>query len=284
MKVRGFTLLELLLVLAMGSGLLLGVAYMLNLGMTAHRSGTAEAEARQSLEFAMEHIGRALRETQDVLIPNTSMLNRNNTDPTKNALAVSLSPVLDANADDFMDADDNREGVLDEEVRKFVTLSSPQYPLRTDNDLPADATNDNRSGIRGVDDDGDGLVDEEDVTACWSNLSNVEQRSSCTDFVWWPYANDDWLNAVVFMVQQVGGINSLIQRMPTPKSNNGKTWDTHILARDVSSVSGFTVKLDKTAARHVVEVTLCLDVLDVNRVKVRSPVCALRRWRVGGGA
>lgn len=292
-RVDGFSLLELLLVLAMGGALLMGVAAMLQSGMRAHTSGTAEAETRQALEFAMAHIGRTLRETQDVLVPNDTKLERD-------VLAVSLSPVLDANADGIKDADDDKDGVLDGQVRKFVTGLSPHYPLRTGGELPGDATNDNQPGIEGVDDDGDGKRDELDAS-CWVVQTNDER--TCDENFEWSDVSKDWLNAVVFQTEQLdGGSYALYLRKPIPKASNG-TWGArtkHVLARDVqefnSGQSAFIVKLcpkekdtppdgcQKNAAHSTVEVTLCLNVLDSNKNTVRAPVCAKRLWRVGGGA
>jgi len=285
MKARGFTLLELLLVLAMGSGLLLGVAYMVNLGMRSHDSGTAETEARQSLEFAMEHIGRALRETQDVLVPNEIVAGR----LERNVLAVSLSPVFDANADGYADTDDNRNGLADEEVRQFRTGQALQFPLR--DPLPKDATNDDKPGIEGLDDDGDGNEDE-NVVDCTDRKSNDEE--SCLYAGSTP--DSDWLNAVVFKTEQTGSRTGqgyevvLYMRKPNPKASNGTWWGRtkHILAWDVqvlnSGQSVFNVKLDKAAAHQTIEVTLCLNVRDTRGNVVRAPVCAKRLWRVGGGA
>ena len=61
------------------------------------------------------------------------------TTATRDVLAVALPPGLNRNGDGYADAD-NKNGVVDD-------------------DLPADETNDGGAGIIGIDDDGDGLVD-----------------------------------------------------------------------------------------------------------------------------
>lgn len=273
-RTRGFTLLELLIVLAIGSGLLTGVAYLLNLGIRTHNSGVAEAEARQTLEFALQEIGRALRETQDVLVPNTHDMDRNDNDPAKNLLVVSLSPVLDANNDGFFDADNDRDGVVDWQVRQFAVGVARQFPLRSAVNLPRDMTNDNRTGVRGIDDDGDDNVDE---AQCSANYSNDE--TTC-DYNWNYEYSADWLDAVVFMVRASSGVNYLVQRQPAPLGANGQAWTNHALARNVTV---FTVKrITSGVDRELVEVKLCVAVDAVNQAASRSDVCAFRVWRVGG--
>jgi len=157
-KTRGFTIVELLVALSLSAMLLLGVTSIIR---QVGASGDYVGERNQLLadaRFAMDRIVSTAENSRRLLLPladkpatNWPENIREETipasppigDSTKATavLAVLLPWSVDLDADGFPDADDDRDGLIDE-------------------DLPNDAQHDFAAGIMLIDDDGDGLVDE----------------------------------------------------------------------------------------------------------------------------
>lgn len=155
---HGFSLIELVVAIALAGLILVATS-----GIIQQASGTDTivAERNQLLRdarFAMERIVRAASHSTRLLLPQTdnSATNwpehiREETvpasppigDSTKATavLAITLPDYVDLDADGFPDADNDRDGRIDE-------------------DTPSDITWDLAAGIALIDDDGDGSVDE----------------------------------------------------------------------------------------------------------------------------
>ena len=153
-----FTLIELLIAIVLASLLLAATS-----GIVSNALGTDEiVEERNTLmrdaRFAMQRIVRTVSHTRRLLLPGTDNPNTNwpehireQTIPASPpigsstfataVLAVTLPAYVDLDADGFPDADDDRDGQIDE-------------------DLPNDIHHDFLPGIMLIDDDGDGSVDE----------------------------------------------------------------------------------------------------------------------------
>lgn len=173
-RCRGFSLIELLIAAALSSLLLLA------LGGLAGRSADAQAliEERNRLNaearFAMQRMVRAVAETRQLILPLAdrplTAWRENVREETVPAsppepgsskatavLAVTLSANYDLDADGFPDADNDRDGRLDE-------------------DLPGDATFDFEPGLSLIDDGGDGQVDEGTF-----NSNDDDERANTSD-------------------------------------------------------------------------------------------------------
>lgn len=157
-KNAGFTIIELLVALALASAILLATS-----GLVKNMIGAEDVVAERNLlqqdaRFAMERIVTATSHTRRLLLPFADNPNTNwpenireQTMPASPpvgdstfataVLAVTLPEYVDLDADGFPDADDDRDGRIDE-------------------DLPNDVHHDFLPGIMGIDDDGDGSVDE----------------------------------------------------------------------------------------------------------------------------
>lgn len=155
---RGFTLLELLIAMVL-AGLVLAATS----GLVKNTLGTDElvAERNQLMRdarFAMDRMTMAAKSSRRLLLPlhdnpatNWPENVREETDPASPAigdstkatavLALTLPEYVDLDGDGFPDADDDRDGQIDE-------------------DLPNDSHHDFFPGIMLIDDDGDGSIDE----------------------------------------------------------------------------------------------------------------------------
>ena len=164
LKQSGFSLVELLTAVVLAALLLAATS-----GIVSNALGTDElVEERNNLlrdaRFAMDRMTRAARGSRKLLLPLADNPGtdwpehiREQTVPASPpigsstlataVLAVTLPDDVDLDGDGFPDADDDQDGLIDE-------------------DLPNDAHHDFLPGIMLIDDDGDGFVDE---TGIWAD-------------------------------------------------------------------------------------------------------------------
>lgn len=157
-KQQGITLLELLIAVALGALIVAGVSAV-SRELTQTQAAIQERNRlTEDGRFAMERMVRAVSHSGRLLLPladkpasswrehvreqtvPASPPEGDSTNATA-VLAVTLPSYFDLDSDSFPDADNDRDGRIDE-------------------DTPGDATWDLAPGIRLIDDDGDGSVDE----------------------------------------------------------------------------------------------------------------------------
>lgn len=176
----GFTIIELLISLAIAAMLLSAMTGLIN-GVFQTRDDTAvRSTAMREARFAMQRMVTAVLGTERLLLPladnpNTSWREhvRQQTVPASApegdstlataVLAVTLDPTLDLDADGFADGDNDKDG-------------------RVDEDFVGNFTSDGRAGIMNIDDDGDGVVDE----------SPASDRDDDEDGT----ADEDWIDGI----------------------------------------------------------------------------------------
>ena len=155
----GYTLIELLIALALSAILFTGLGSVVGQALDIHDTVREKNDLTQQARFAMQQMVHAVSRSPLLLLPlNDKPLT---TDLTENireetvppstpepgstlataVLAVTLDPAVDLDGDGTPDADNDADGRLDE-------------------DLPADMQNDFGAGIWQIDDDGDGNLDE----------------------------------------------------------------------------------------------------------------------------
>ncbi len=137
----GFTLVELLVVLIVGALLLAGLAGAVSNALSAERMARARNDRLREVRFAMDRMVTAVAGSPRLLLPLAEAPATPWSESVRDVLALVLDPRLDRDGDGFADADNDRDGRIDE-------------------DPGADLNADGAAGIAGIDDDGDGLVDE----------------------------------------------------------------------------------------------------------------------------
>ena len=154
----GFTLVELLTAVVLAALILTTVTGLINTAFGTSAVVDERNRLMQQARFAMDRIVRATSHSPRLLLPfpdnpgtNWPENIREQTIPpsppvgsstfSSAVLAVTLPEYVDLDADGFPDADDDRDGRIDE-------------------DLPNDVHHDFMPGIIGIDDDGDGSIDE----------------------------------------------------------------------------------------------------------------------------
>lgn len=138
----GFTYIELLISLLIGSLLMLGITSAVSTGFRASEPVRVKNELNRQARFAMQRMQQNLSQTPWLLLP---LADRSSTpgvqENERDVLAFTLPHNIDNDGNGIADADNDGDGLFDE-------------------DLPADANNDGASGLYGIDDDGAGGVDD----------------------------------------------------------------------------------------------------------------------------
>lgn len=185
----GLTLLETLIAVAIAGVLIAAlsgvISTALNTGQTIHMQNDTLQQAR----FAMQRMVRAASKSRQLRIPlgeNTDPINspwsesvRGDTAdgyPDIGVLAVSLNPTLDRNKDGWADANNDKDFL---DVNKSGTRDAGE-PERIDEDTGVDNNNDGFSGIKGIDDNGDGQVDGKNTADNDEDGGNNEDSMNIT--------------------------------------------------------------------------------------------------------
>jgi len=312
----GFTLVELLVTATISALIVAGLGSVLNASMASKASLEARMDLTRQASFAMERMVRAVSHSRALLLPladnpatNWREHVREQTVPPSlpegdstlatAVLAVTLPAFSDLDFDGFPDADDDRDGFIDEDpggqqtsdtaaglylidddgdglVDESTDVSDDdedgavdEDPINgidddadgsIDEDSPADANNDGCPGVCAVDDDADSSIDE-------GGTGNDDENGS---------ANDDGYNPVVFSMSA----GTLLERTPVPWDENGSG---SIEGRDfLSSVIASQVtrlrfeRIASAAGPSLIDITL--ELTDANG----QTASLNRRVRVGG--
>ena len=154
----GFSLVEVLVALAIGGILILGTVGLLEQVGAVQRATQEREELVSTARFAMQRMVLSISRGRRLLLP---LADRDDTDWRENVreqtvppsppegsstfataiLAVTLDSAVDLDGNGIADADNDLDGRIDE-------------------DLPGDTTNDGEPGLIGVDDNGNGQVDD----------------------------------------------------------------------------------------------------------------------------
>jgi prepilin-type N-terminal cleavage/methylation domain-containing protein len=313
--VRGFTLIELLVALVLASLVMLGLARVVRSSGAAEADRDARAALAADAQFALDRMTSAVRNSPRLLLPladdpRTAATNeavREQSIPARwghasetAVLAVTLPRTLDRNDDGTPDADNDRDGRIDEDhaidstddgatgivgidddndgaVDEIVIyvgdddedLVNGDDPLNgkdddgdgnVDEDLPGDMNGDGQPGVAGVDDDGDGVADE-------GNFADDDEDGRI---------GEDGYDPVVFHLTG----STLFERVPV-------SWDTNkdglVNAGDfveqaiANGVTWFRVERIEGSRAQLVDITLALAGANGATVQLST------RRRVGAG-
>lgn len=191
---HGLTLLELLVTLAIASMLMAGLAGVVGSTLQLQSSSQMRNDLTRQARFAMQRMVSAVQESPRLLLPLADNPNTNwsehirvQTVPASTpegsstlataVLAVTLSPNLDIDQDGWGDAN-NDQDYLDLNNNSSRDSGEPE---RIDEDLGRDNSNDGAPGIIGIDDNGDGSIDDSDATN--PNFDNDEDDANTEDSI-----------------------------------------------------------------------------------------------------
>ncbi len=260
----GLTYVEILITLAIGALLLVGISGVVGRALQGQTNVQQQHDHARQARFAMQRMVRAVSNTRLLLLPLNDKPLTNwaenireetlpPTTPTDDStkytavLAVTLPLYSDLDGDGFPDADDDRDGRVDEDLPNDwnydyapgiylidddgdgrvdegdgysddESVTANDDPVNgidddgdnnLDEDPASDMNGDGCPGICGVDDDGDGMIDG-------GSIDNDDEQGG---------SYEDWYNPLVFYLEN----GSLKERTPVPWDENG---DGGVTGRD----------------------------------------------------
>ncbi len=169
---QGMTLIELTAAVAMTAMLIAGLGSIVSQALQAQKIGARRNSVSADAHFAMQRMTSAARGSRMLILP----LKDNPTTPWREhvreqyipaqapetgsvfasaVLAVSLDPTIDRNRDGWADANNDKD---------FTNLDAQWWraanePERIDEDWGPDMNKDGAPGVKGIDDNGDGYID-----------------------------------------------------------------------------------------------------------------------------
>lgn len=314
-KAAGFTIIELMIALVISALLLTAMTGLVDNAFESRSETSLRNAAAIDARFAMQRMVTAVRDTKRLMLPLADNPNtdwrehvREQTVPASPpegsstlataVLAVTLGPSLDIDEDGFEDADNDKDGRIDE-------------------DVGSDNTNDGITGIIGIDDDGDGAVDEPAATTVaddndedgvktddWFDGADNDGDGSIDEDMIHDMnkdfspgiagfdddgdgavdeghnadddedgaANEDWFDPVVFFLDG----STLMERRPNINPVDGNDYTEFPIA---DNVTRFSVERVPDTGRRAVLVDITLDISPPNGERVSLNT----RVRVGGG-
>jgi type II secretory pathway pseudopilin PulG len=295
-SVRGFTLLEAVLALAIAAILFGALAGVTGQSLQALTLVREHAALNEDARFAMERMVTAVRGTSRLLLPLGENPATAWSESVRDVLAVTLDPSLDRDMDGFADADNDKDGLVDEDSGGDVTEdfesgivgidddgdgsvdegghqndndedgASAEDALNgidddgdgaVDEDLKSDMNDDQAPGIRDIDDDGDGTIDE------GPNSDDDEDGAM----------NEDWFDAVVYFLNGT----TLVERLPNLDPTDGLDFTERPIAENVSLFRVERLAPGANDRAVLVDITLQLATSSGETVDLTT------RVRVGGG-
>ena len=318
---HGFTLVELLIAMAIGTILLLAINGVVGRGLQTQEAVQNKNELTRQAHFAMQQMVRAVGRSNQLLLPLNNSSNTNWPDnvreetipPTTSiddstkytaVLAVTQDPDADLDANGTPDADNDGDGRIDEDLPADITndLAPGIYLIDDMGDGTVDkfiaccSQDDeedfgiiNEDPINGLDDDGDGLVDEDPggdmnadtcpgVCGVDDNGNGAIDEGSALDDDEDGLSDEDWLDPVVFYLNG----STLVQRIPLPYDIDGSgtiTGRDFITETIADNVTRFRVERLPLDGGRAVQVDLTLELASPS---TRETISLTTRVRVGG--
>ncbi|HUO82318.1 MAG TPA: prepilin-type N-terminal cleavage/methylation domain-containing protein [Gammaproteobacteria bacterium] len=272
----GFSLIEMLATVAIAALVLAALAGVAGQATRAREAFGASAELEQQAQFAMERMVRAVRGTSRLLVPRPENAATPYSESVRDVLGMALDPTLDSDGDGFVDADNDKDGRIDEDFGDDMTNDGAAGIVGVDDDGDGlvdegDPNDDDEDGttnedkLDGIDNDGDGLIDE-DVSKDMSNdgkpgIAGVDDdgdgfidEGAIQDDDEDGKSDEDWIDVVVYRLSGT----TLLERLPNPNPVNGNDFTERPIAEGVTL---FRVEYLPPAAAGrpaVVDITLTL--------------------------
>jgi prepilin-type N-terminal cleavage/methylation domain-containing protein len=259
--IGGFTLIEVLISMMLGALIVTVVASVVSELSDARAAVQERGQLTEDAHFAMTRMARAVRQSRTLLLPQQDKpatgWRENVRDETVPAsppeggskkatavLAVSMSTSVDLDGDGFPDADNDRDGLIDEDFPADIVFDgSPGIHGiddggngTTDEGSSNNDDDDERLSsidedpINGIDDDGDGIVDDDPssdmngdgapgIAGVDDDNDGLIDEGSVADDDEDDSSDEDWLDPVVFYLRG----NALVERHPVPwdEDNSG---------------------------------------------------------------
>lgn len=153
---NGLSLIELLISVMIAGILIAAMQGLIGSALNSESDIRQHNDSLQQGRFALQLMVQSVRKTRRLMIPLGENPVTAYLESERDVLAVTLDPTLDRDNDGWADANNDKD-YLDVNNNGLRDAGEPE---RVDEDLFNDATKDGVPGIKGIDDDGDGLIDE----------------------------------------------------------------------------------------------------------------------------
>ena len=311
----GFTLIELMITATIVLMLVAGLARIISSSVASKAALQAHSERLAESSFALERIVRTVAGSRMLVLPSRDKPGsdwpehiREQTVPASlpigssvlaTAALVALLPArMDLDFDGIPDADNDRDGRIDEDLGLDMNFDGAAGVRGVDDggDGYADNVNwwddDETNGtggedpVDGVDNDGDGLIDEDagsDMNGdAYPGLAGVDEDADGSVDEGFLYDDDedgrsdeDWLDTVAYFLQGT----TLIERMPVPwdVTGNGSVtgWD-YVESPIAEDVTRLRFERIEQAGTVLADITIETTSADGTTLSLN------RRVRVGG--
>ncbi|MGH8496718.1 MAG: prepilin-type N-terminal cleavage/methylation domain-containing protein [Gammaproteobacteria bacterium] len=290
---RGFSLIELLVSLAIAGLALAALAGVAMQATRAREDMSASVELQQQAQFAIDRILRATRGTTRALVPRQENGGTAHSESVRDVLVLTLDTTLDRDGDGFADADNDRDGRIDEDPSEDLGTdgvagiigvdddgdgavdeggmsdddedgAANEDPVNgfdddgdglIDEDTGGDANGDGKAGVIGVDDDGDVFIDE--------GAKENDDEDGASD--------DDWVDTAVYRLDGA----TLLERLPDVNASSGTAFTERPVANGVTQFRVEYIPPVAASRPAMLDLTLTLEGPD------GTPVTLNTRARVG---
>lgn len=245
----GMSLIEAMLSLIVGALLVGSLVRVLDSSLDTGDEIGSNLDRAQDAKFALDRLEDWLRRSPLVLTPQLGR--------SGSGIAFALDPTLDSDGDGFADADNDRDGAVNEDPGADMDADSGNgwFAVDDDGDGQADETdagtpgNDDEDGSldedpqNGMDDDGDGLLDEDwgadaNGDGC-AGLCGVDDdgdgsvdEGAVSDDDEDGVSDEDWIDTVG--ISQLG--SELNESLPTPGAVSGVFRSNQVLISGVDQL------------------------------------------------
>jgi prepilin-type N-terminal cleavage/methylation domain-containing protein len=294
---RGFTLIETVVAMVVATMLLVSLGGVVTNTLTAHDVSRERNDLARDARFALRRMTEHVQDTTRLLVPlvNSTKTAHNESFFDPGVLAVTLPPQIDRDANGIADADNDGDGLIDEDLGQDTSNDNKPGLIGIDDDNNGEADSSflhvsdddeswtflNEDPFNGLDDDGDGSIDEDagaDMNGDGQpgialvdddNDGSVDEGGQDDDDED-GLSNEDWLDAVVY--HQSG--SNLIERFPNLNPSSGTDFTERTIAENVSL---FQVELLPRGVNRVDLVRITLELTDAS-----NSISVVQRVRVGG--
>ncbi|MFK7896614.1 MAG: type II secretion system protein J [Myxococcota bacterium] len=252
----GFTLIEALFGLALTAVLMLAMTNVIRVASAARADTATRDELVRDTQFAMNRMERMVRTTSRLLVPFGEDPNTGSIESVfePGVLVVPLPAQIDRDLDGFADADNDRDGLVDEDLPADMTNDSAPGIYQVDDDNSgirdisfAGPADDDETGfvrdedpINGIDDDGDGAIDEDpgaDMNGDGApgiagfdddGDGSIDEGDDADDDED-GQTNEDWFDPVVYFLDN----ENLVERLPNLNPASGRDFTDRVIATGV---------------------------------------------------
>jgi prepilin-type N-terminal cleavage/methylation domain-containing protein len=186
----GLSLIELLIAVTLAGILIASMQGVVGQALNAESSIRARNNSLQQGRFAMQMMVKSVRMTRRLILPLGENSTTAYSESERDVLAVTLDPTVDRDKDGWADANNDKDYL---DINNNGSRDSGE-PERIDEDPGGDVTNDGASGILNIDDDGDGVTDEQHTGNGPSNEDDDEDGTANEDS--WNGMDDDGDNTL----------------------------------------------------------------------------------------